>query len=109
MHLTAEAVHSRARERLPEISLATVYNTLNELVSMGQVLEVPGAAGAKRYDANAHLTHQHVVCTRCGDLRDVFPGGEGTLVLSDENQHGFQITSVQIVFQGLCPDCRQAG
>jgi Fe2+ or Zn2+ uptake regulation protein len=106
VHLTAEAVHSRAQERLPEISLATVYNTLNELVTMGQVLEVPGAAGAKRYDPNAHLAHQHLVCTGCGDLRDVFPGGEGALSLTEQDRHGYEVSSVQIVFRGLCPSCR---
>lgn len=109
MHLTAEAVYSRAQERLPEISLATVYNTLNELVTMGQILEVPGAAGARRYDPNAHLPHQHLVCTACGDLRDVFPGGTAALSLTGPDQHGYQLTGVQIVFQGLCPDCRTAG
>ena len=40
VHLTAEQVHERARERLPEISRATVYNTLNEIVAMGEVAEV---------------------------------------------------------------------
>ena len=40
VHLTAEAVYSRAQRLLPEISLATVYNTLNELVDMGEVLEI---------------------------------------------------------------------
>ncbi len=107
VHLTAEGVHLRAQQRLPEISLATVYNTLNELVTMGEVLEVPGAAGAKRYDPNAHLAHQHLVCTRCGDLRDVFPAGESDLALGSADKHGFEITGVQIVFQGLCSDCRE--
>ena len=40
VHLTAEEVLERARGRLPEVSLATVYNTLNELVSMGEVQQV---------------------------------------------------------------------
>jgi Fur family ferric uptake transcriptional regulator len=103
VHLTAEAVHSRAQARLPEISLATVYNTLNELVTMGQVLEVPVGAGAKRYDPNAHLQHQHLVCTRCGELRDVLP--EGGLALDHKGSHGYEITGVQVVFQGICPSC----
>jgi Fe2+ or Zn2+ uptake regulation protein len=105
VHLTAETVHLRAQQRLPEISLATVYNTLNELVTMGEVLEVPGAAGAKRYDPNAHLPHHHLVCSACGELRDVFPSGEEELFLTEEDRHGFELRSVQIVFQGLCPDC----
>ncbi|MHB1987867.1 MAG: Fur family transcriptional regulator [Acidimicrobiales bacterium] len=105
VHLTAEAVHAQAQARLPEISLATVYNTLNELVAMGQVIEVPGAGGARRYDANAQLAHHHLVCTSCGELWDVFPAGERALVLNDGDRHHFEITGVQIVFQGLCPSC----
>lgn len=113
MHLTAEAVHTRAQARLPEISLATVYNTLNELVAMGEILEVPsaaGAAGAKRYDVNAHVDHHHLICTVCGDLRDVFPAGQDGLgiALDPAARHGFEITGVQVLFQGLCPECRQA-
>lgn len=106
VHLTAETVHSRAQSRLPEISLATVYNTLNELVAMGEVIEVPADGGAKRYDPNAHLPHHHLVCTSCGELRDVFPHGESKLSLGEDDTHGFELRAVQIVFQGLCPACR---
>lgn len=105
VHLTAEVVHLRAQQRLPEISLATVYNTLNELVGMGEVLEVPGAGGARRYDPNAHIAHHHLVCTRCGDLRDVFPTGDQELLLADDDRHGFEITAIDIVFRGLCAGC----
>ena len=54
VHLTADEVHARAVARLPEISRATVYNTLGELVSLGEVLEVATDGRAKRYDPNAH-------------------------------------------------------
>ncbi|MFE2439439.1 Fur family transcriptional regulator, partial [Streptomyces sp. NPDC059409] len=40
VHLTADEVHARAARRLPEISRATVYNTLRELVHRAEVLEV---------------------------------------------------------------------
>lgn len=108
VHLTAEAVHSRAQTRLPEISLATVYNTLNELVSMGEVLEISTGGTAKRYDPNARLAHHHLVCTSCGDLRDVFPDGERSLGLGDGDRHGYEVTGVEIVFRGRCPACRTA-
>jgi Fur family ferric uptake transcriptional regulator len=108
LHLTAEAVHGRARERLPEISLATVYNTLNELVAMGEVLEISGAGGAKRYDPNARLDHHHLVCRHRGELRDVFPRGQGGLKLGPADRHGFDLTGVDIVFRGLCPACRSS-
>ena len=73
VHLTADEVHARAVAKLPEISRATVYNTLGELVSLGEVLEVATDKRAKRYDPNAHRPHQHLVCAQCGAIRDVHP------------------------------------
>ncbi len=108
VHLSAEAVHGRARAMLPEISLATVYNTLNELVAMGEVLEVASGSGPKRYDPNTRVAHHHLVCTSCGALRDVFDAGPGAGSLRPSETHGFTLTGVEIVFKGLCPACVQA-
>ncbi|MGH9103550.1 MAG: Fur family transcriptional regulator [Acidimicrobiales bacterium] len=105
VHLSAESVHGLAQDRLPEISLATVYNTLNELVAMGEVLEVSSGVGAKRYDPNVTTPHQHLVCVRCGTLRDVSPAGQESLSLPAAQQHGFRLLDVDIVFKGLCPAC----
>jgi Fur family transcriptional regulator, stress-responsive regulator len=104
VHLSAEAIHLAAQERLPEISLATVYNALNELVAMGEVLEVAAGTGPKRYDPNVSPAHHHLVCTDCGTLRDVF-SGDLRPTLPEESRYGFVLTGVDIVFQGLCPRC----
>ena len=105
VHLTAEAVHGAAQALLPEISLATVYNTLNELVAMGEVLEISVGDRPKRYDPNATVPHQHLQCVRCGTLRDVAPFGDDTLTLPPDQRHGFRIVGVDIMFRGLCPAC----
>ena len=83
-----------------------MYNTLNELVAMGEVLEVPAANGAKRYDPNAHRPHHHLVCTACGELWDVFAADPGRPRLSEEEQRGFRITGVEVVYRGLCAGCQ---
>ena len=41
VHLSAEQVHAAARRAVPEVSLATVYNTLNELADMGEISRDP--------------------------------------------------------------------
>jgi len=108
VHLTAETVHAQARAILPEISLATVYNTLNELVVMGELREVQAGDGPKRYDPNVTSDHQHLQCVRCGALWDVVPNGATELGLPDHEQHGFRLLNVDIVFRGLCPTCNNA-
>jgi Fur family ferric uptake transcriptional regulator len=105
IHLSAEAILDLARVGLPEISIATVYNTLNELVGMGELAEVSAGGGPKRYDPNVGRPHQHLVCVRCGELHDVSPTGEQALEISAEQRYGYRLVDVEIVFRGLCPTC----
>jgi Fe2+ or Zn2+ uptake regulation protein len=107
VHLSADAVYSRARQLLPEISLATVYNTLNELVEMGEVLEISTGDGPKRYDPNTTVAHHHLYCVGCGALRDVTPDGIDCLALPSPERHGFELVDVDVVFRGRCPDCQR--
>ena len=108
VHLTADEVHARAVAKLPEISRATVYNTLGELVSLGEVLEVSTDGRAKRYDPNAHHAHQHLVCSGCGAIRDVRPEGDPVAALPAAERFGFTVTGAEITYRGLCPDCTNA-
>jgi Fe2+ or Zn2+ uptake regulation protein len=105
LHLTAEEVLERAQTRLPEISRATVYNALTELVAMGEVVEVSTDERAKRYDPNPDRTHQHLVCDRCGRMVDVHPGPEAVAPLPDGERHGFVLRAAEVTYRGLCPDC----
>jgi Fur family ferric uptake transcriptional regulator len=98
-------VHVRAARRLPEISRATVYNTLGELVSLGEVMELSTQGRAKRYDPNAHHPHQHLVCSACGTIRDVHPTGDPLVSLPAEDRFGFTLSGVEITYRGLCPSC----
>lgn len=106
VHLSAEDIYSQAKILLPEISLATVYNTLNELVDMGEVHEITAGSGPRRYDPNTAVAHHHLRCVECGVLRDVNPEGIDRLVLSRLEQHGFELLDVDVVFRGRCPACR---
>jgi Fur family ferric uptake transcriptional regulator len=104
VHLTAEQVHERAQRRLAEISRATVYNTLNELVAMGEIAEVDVTDGPKRYDPNVAEAHDHLVCENCLDIRDVPRGGRAP-TLTNGARAGFVVTGVDITYRGLCPKC----
>jgi Fur family transcriptional regulator, stress-responsive regulator len=104
VHLTAEEVHDLARDRLPEISRATVYNTLNELVAMGEVLEVDVVDGARRYDPNVGEEHDHLVCDSCHAIRDV-PRAGTPPAIAEGARAGYLVTAVDVTYRGLCPAC----
>lgn len=108
VHLTAEEVHQAAQVLVPELSLATVYNTLNELAAMREVLEVRAADGPARYDPNVNAGHHHLVCRECGSIYDVLPSGLDGLKLSRSQRHGFAVDDVEITFRGRCPTCTAA-
>jgi Fur family transcriptional regulator, stress-responsive regulator len=105
VHLTADEVFERARRALPEVSRATVYNTLNELVGMGELLEMTHADGRKRYDPNVEERHHHLVCVDCGRMLDVRADDPR---LPDDQRHGFELLDIQVTFRARCPDCVRA-
>ncbi|WP_445528074.1 Fur family transcriptional regulator [Streptomyces cyslabdanicus] len=105
VHLTADEVHARAVQKLPEISRATVYNTLGELVKLGEVIEVSTDRRAKRYDPNARRPHHHLLCARCGAIRDVQPVGDPLADLPESERFGFSVSEAELTYRGICPDC----
>lgn len=105
VHLTAEDVHRAASRSLPELSLATVYNTLSSMVTAGLLAESHHLPGATRYDP-APRPHHHLVCRQCHRLVDVDAAAVGPVTLDEGHRGRFSVESVEITFQGLCGECR---
>jgi len=102
-HPTAEQVFTRVRGMMPDISHATVYNTLHELVEMGALLELDLGMRERYYDITT-TDHAHLVCLGCGRMEDV-PYDRETLALLPEHAHGFQVVDCNVIFRGYCPAC----
>jgi len=104
-HPTAERVHAVVRAEMETVSLKTVYQTLHDLVCLGEVVALDVGTGAIRYDPNAERPHHHLVCRSCGRIRDLvvdFPAVE----LPASLLHGYDVERREVVFRGLCGDCR---
>ena len=104
-HPTAEEIFQHVSANMPDISRTTVYNTIRELVALGELVEVEdlNVAGT-RYDTNAG-PHHHLFCMRCHRLVDVHRVFEG-LDLPPEEAAGYQVMKRQVTFYGYCPDCQ---
>jgi len=105
-HPTVEDVFVEVRKRLPRISLATVYRSLEALAStkMIQRLEMPGR---RRYDGTAQV-HYHVHCIRCGRVDDlgVGPSDQIRRVLAERSD--YQILGHNLEVTGICPECQKS-
>jgi Fe2+ or Zn2+ uptake regulation protein len=104
-HPTAEALFAEASAQMPGISLRTVYQTLNELAEMGELQFIDIGGGATRFDPNLE-DHHHVVCTDCGQIRDVHV--KGTAALRPLDLEDFTVSEVGVVFQGVCSSCEKS-
>lgn len=103
-HLSAEEVYARVREYVPDISLATVYNTLRELVELGEIRELDLGEGKSRYDPKTDA-HQHLTCVGCRAVIDV-PCSLDYAHLPEEQRQGYRILGADVTWYGVCPTCQ---
>lgn len=103
-HPSAESLHRRAARELPSISLRTVYAILEELREVRAVRPLDLGTGAARFCTSVS-PHHHLVCERCGRVRDVFVR-TAAVTLPASARAGFQVKEQSVVFRGLCPDCK---
>ena len=103
-HPSAETVHSRVRERAPNISLDTVYRTLATFERFGLVLSVPGDGDQQRYDPNTH-PHHHMVCVRCKSIEDLDWPEVWAGSLPPSARRWGRACDVQVVVRGVCRRC----
>jgi Fe2+ or Zn2+ uptake regulation protein len=103
-HPTAESVYDAVSASMPTISLRTVYQTLNDLAAMGEVLALDLGTGSARFDHTLDA-HHHLVCDHCGRVVDVYADASAVRVPGAQ-RHGFAINSTEVVFRGTCPACK---
>ncbi len=106
-HASADEVYEAIIQEHPTISKATVYRNLNLLAETGEIrrLEIPGSAD--RYDHRTH-NHCHVKCDVCKRVFDVDMDYVSGLESGIRDRHGFDFTGYDILFHGICPECKQA-
>lgn len=105
-HLTANEVFDEARNLLPGISFATVYNSLRYLKDEGLIGEIRFGKDSSRYDRKL-TRHDHAICNSCGKLVDLeltIPDG---LIKEAARRSKFEAGSIELTLRGLCPDCRR--
>lgn len=105
-HPTADEVYEEVSLLHPTISRGTVYRNLNQLAESGEIAVRELQGGAIRFDSRTG-EHYHAKCLKCGRLFDVDMEILPDLTDRIRDSHGFQFSGHDIIFKGVCEECRK--
>ena len=103
-HLSAAEIFQSAAYRLPGLTEATVYRTLDFLVGHGLALVAHIGSGRMVYESALH-DHHHLICRKCGQSAEISHAELDALFKHFEKSTGYHIDASHVTFFGLCPDC----
>src|SRR6478735_3924070 len=99
-HLTAEQVLSLVGERLPGVSLPTVYATLDVLEELGLVRRIH-TPSALLFDPRPD-DHAHALCRSCGRVEDVEATTDLQAPIAAATRAGYEPDGAEVLVTGLC-------
>jgi Fur family peroxide stress response transcriptional regulator len=103
-HPSTEAVYERVKEKIPAISLATVYKNIRTFLDSGIFQEVSLHHGSLRVEPNLR-PHHHLVCVRCKAISDLDEAELEPLRLKHKLPRGFEVQRFAVDILGICQTC----
>jgi Fur family transcriptional regulator, ferric uptake regulator len=104
--LSPSQVYRQARQKLPSLTEATVYRTLDFLTENGLVWPVHGDKGHLAYELAGHR-HHHLICRQCGGEIEVDHELVEKLYARLEAASGYRLAQDHMAMFGLCPSCQK--
>lgn len=106
-YLDAKTIHARGRAREPNLSLATVYRTLDTLKEISLVESCCQALDhrQKHYQVAGDEEHYHFACLGCGRVIGMRSPRIEHACREVAEDLGLTLARVNACFEGYCPDC----
>lgn len=107
-HLTPEALHHLIQEKHPELNtgIATVYRTLSLLEDSEMVTSLSFGAQGKKYELGAKDHHDHIICTKCGNITEFVDDEIEKRQNAIAQDLGFIIQDHSMQIYGICSSCQ---
>lgn len=102
---TAREIHLMLYERGERIGLATVYRTLQRLVSVGDLGVMHGSGPEAMYRRCGDDRHHHLVCRRCRLAIEITTSPVDSWSAAMSEEHGFVDVSPAVELVGTCTTC----
>jgi Fur family ferric uptake transcriptional regulator len=89
-----------------DVSLASVYRTLNLLVELGLAETTAHSGAEQQYLACSLEHHHHIICDCCGVVAELDECSLAPFEAMVESQFGFVIDGHTLEFHGRCASCQ---
>ena len=104
VHPTAAELHRSLLAEQPSLSLKTVYDILDSLVSANLASCVTDGGEPYRYEAQ-NAPHYHARCRVCGRLYDLEARSDAHIRGRSDVPDGFVVERISVTLVGRCPRC----
>jgi Fe2+ or Zn2+ uptake regulation protein len=99
-----DELHGAVVDVLGAANYSTVFRAVSSLERDGLINRIDLGDGKLHYERTDEH-HEHIRCSDCGRVAEV----EGCVLEGASsavtNRTGFKVTSHQLLFSGICPDC----
>jgi len=106
-HPDAYEIYRCARDKLPRLSLSTVYRALQRFKELGLVEEVHLDEAHHHYEAKSSSEHHHLVCLGCGRVIEFRYPLVREVKKNVPGAKGFDIIEAEVRMSGYCSRCRR--
>ncbi|MGP3962899.1 Fur family transcriptional regulator [Nonomuraea sp. 3N208] len=106
-HPDVDDVYQGVRERVGQVSLQAVYDSLHALNEAGLVRKIEPMGSPARYEARVGDNHHHLVCRECGAVADVDCVVGVAPCLEPTDTAGYVVDEADVTFWGVCPNCQR--
>jgi Fur family ferric uptake transcriptional regulator len=103
--VSAQQLHQKLTQNGTVIGLATVYRTLNALVSDGLADSLVNNSGENLYRDCSKDHHHHLICNGCGIAVEIEADEAEAWASKIASEHGFTDVSHTIEIFGVCGKC----
>jgi Fur family peroxide stress response transcriptional regulator len=107
-HPDAEGMLAAARERMPSLSMDTVYRTLHLLADAGVIQRMAVPTRRARFDGCTQ-PHDHFLCVQCERILDLPRRADAPRAVPEEVSAYGEVRDIQTVYVGVCQRCAQCG
>ncbi len=106
-HISVQDLFEAIHKKHPDIGYATVWRTVKLFVKANLCSSVDFGDGIERFEHKyKHDHHDHLICTECGQLKEIISPKLEKLQEKLVQEHGYAQVWHRLQIKGICPKCQ---